>query len=203
MLLKAVRLFPVQFRFEMEKFIEGILTATLAELEMLHKENKRKQPSEPDVAEGSERPRKILAIQHPSTVSAEACTIMLHTSRMEIDIPIQPYEGKGKASTNPQSDPKPVTFQPPLPREIRTIPSAIPEDYANMDENDVVEEEDAIKDADDDASRHRLNGLKGFIKSLRLRDAGLPNEQDLTSLSSDLNEKEAEVCLLILQCSKS
>ncbi|KAI8385681.1 hypothetical protein BD560DRAFT_384060, partial [Blakeslea trispora] len=45
---------------------------------------KRKQPSEPDVAEGSERPRKIPAIQHPSTASAEAGPSMLHTSRMEL-----------------------------------------------------------------------------------------------------------------------
>ncbi|KAI8328352.1 hypothetical protein BD560DRAFT_417354, partial [Blakeslea trispora] len=160
---------------------------------------KRKQPSEPDVAEGSERPRKIPAIQHPSTASAEAGPSMLHTSRMELDIPTQPYEGKGKAPMNPQSDPKPVTFQPPMTEETRTIPPATPEDYASMDENDVVEEEDAIKDADDDAPRHRLNGLKGFIKSLLLRDEDLPNEQDLTGLCSDLNEKEAEVCLLILR----
>ncbi|KAI8328094.1 hypothetical protein EDC96DRAFT_80498 [Choanephora cucurbitarum] len=36
---------------------------------------KRKQPSDPDVAEGSERPRKISAIQHPSIASAEAVSV--------------------------------------------------------------------------------------------------------------------------------
>ncbi|KAI8376874.1 hypothetical protein BD560DRAFT_488510, partial [Blakeslea trispora] len=118
---------------------------------------------------------------------------MLHTSRMELDIPTQPYEGKGKAPMNPQSDPKPVTFQPPMTGETHTVLPATTEDYASIDENDVVEEENAINDADDDAPRHRLNGLKGFIKSLLLRDEDLPNEQDLTGLRSDLNEKEAEI----------
>ncbi|KAI8351193.1 hypothetical protein EDC96DRAFT_292159 [Choanephora cucurbitarum] len=128
---------------------------------------------------------------------------MLHTSRMEIDIPTQPCEGKGKAPMNTQSSPKSVTFQLPMTGEIHTIPPAVPEDYASMDENGVVEEEDALKDADDGAPRNRLNGLKGFIKSLLLRDEDLPNEQDLTGLRSDLNEKETKVCLLILQSLKS
>ncbi|OBZ82749.1 hypothetical protein A0J61_09200 [Choanephora cucurbitarum] len=137
-------------------------------------------------------PEKIPAIQHPSTASAEAGPSMLHTSRMEIDIPTRPYEGKGKVPMNPQSDPNSVTFQPPMTGEIHTIPLAVPEDYASMDENGVVEEEDALKDVDDGAPRNRLNGLKGFIKSLLLRDEDLHNEQDLTGLRSDLNEKETK-----------
>ncbi|OBZ86558.1 hypothetical protein A0J61_05384 [Choanephora cucurbitarum] len=139
---------------------------------------------------------KIPAIQHPSTASAEAGPSMLHTSRMEIDIPTRPYEGKGKVPMNPQSDPNSVTFQPPMTGEIHTIPLAVPEDYASMDENGVVEEEDALKDVDDGAPRNRLNGLKGFIKSLLLRDEDLHNEQDLTGLRSDLNEKETKLKIL-------
>ncbi|KAI8375369.1 hypothetical protein EDC96DRAFT_605358 [Choanephora cucurbitarum] len=173
-------------------------TKALETKELKTASTKKKHPSEPNVAEGSERPRKIPVIQHPSIASAEAGPSMLQTGRMEIDIPTQPYERKGKAPINPQSDPKPVTFQPLMTGETHTIPLAVPEDYASMDENDVVEEEDA----DDDAPRNRLNGLKGFIKSLLLRDEDLPNEQDLRDLRSDLNEKETEVCLLILRSLK-
>ncbi|KAI8364942.1 hypothetical protein BD560DRAFT_402520, partial [Blakeslea trispora] len=72
-----------------------------------------------------------------------------------------------------------------------------PDGYFNVEEVDMIEEEDALRDSSQDASRRRMFEVKGLIKSLLFADDDLTRES-LVNKRADLAEHEINVCLLIV-----
>ncbi|KAI8385817.1 hypothetical protein BD560DRAFT_384459, partial [Blakeslea trispora] len=72
-----------------------------------------------------------------------------------------------------------------------------PDDYSSVEEVDIIEEEDALRDSSQDASRRRIFELKGLMKSLLFEDDDLTRES-LVNKRADLAEHEINVCLLIV-----
>ncbi|KAI8334894.1 hypothetical protein BD560DRAFT_414414, partial [Blakeslea trispora] len=72
-----------------------------------------------------------------------------------------------------------------------------PDGYSSVEEVDIIEEEDALRDSSQDASRRRIFELKGLMKSLLFEDDDLTRES-LVNKRADLAEHEIDVCLLIV-----
>ncbi|KAI8331648.1 hypothetical protein BD560DRAFT_415675 [Blakeslea trispora] len=72
-----------------------------------------------------------------------------------------------------------------------------PDGYSSVEEVDMIEEEDALRDSSQDASRRRIFELKGLMKSLLFEDDDLTRES-LVNKRADLAEHEVNVCLLIV-----
>ncbi|KAI8376836.1 hypothetical protein BD560DRAFT_422364 [Blakeslea trispora] len=75
--------------------------------------------------------------------------------------------------------------------------SPSPDGYSSIEEVDMIEEEDALRDGSQDASRRRIFEMKGLIKSLLFEDGYLTRES-LVNTRADLSENEIDVCLLIV-----
>ena len=72
-----------------------------------------------------------------------------------------------------------------------------PDDYSSVQEVDMIEKEDSLRDSSQDASRRRIFEIKGLIKSLLFADDDLTRES-LMDKRADLAEHEIDVCLLIV-----